>query len=128
MIGSRMNKAPTVTPVLFPSDRTVGERRQASNSRFGIARRIKSTRARHMLHALVVCRRHRAFANDHRGAKKKPRAKRGSVQTGRVKLVHAFWIATPEPLMMSTPLVSRRKRAPITSVITDTPIGYHRPA
>jgi hypothetical protein len=36
-------------------------------------------------------------------------------------------IATPELVTMSTPLVSRRKIAPITTVITATPIGYHRP-
>src|SRR5262245_37586856 len=36
--------------------------------------------------------------------------------------------ATPEPERMSTSLVSRRKIAPTTRVITATTIGYQRPA
>jgi hypothetical protein len=43
-------------------------------------------------------------------------------------MLYAFCIATPELVVMSTPLVSRRNRAPTTSVINATPIGYHRPA
>ena len=36
--------------------------------------------------------------------------------------------ATPEPDLRSTSLVSRRKIAPTTSVMTATTIGYQRPA
>ena len=39
-----------------------------------------------------------------------------------------FWIATPELVAMSTPLVSRRNNDPTIRVITATPIGYQRPA
>jgi hypothetical protein len=35
--------------------------------------------------------------------------------------------ATPEPVVMSTSLVSRNINPPITTVMTATPIGYHSP-
>jgi hypothetical protein len=35
--------------------------------------------------------------------------------------------ATPEPVAMSTSLVSRSINPPITTVMTATPIGYHSP-
>ena len=43
-------------------------------------------------------------------------------------VIQVFWMATPEPVVMSTPRVSRRNSAPMMTVITATMIGYHSPA
>lgn len=40
---------------------------------------------------------------------------------------NALCVCTPDPVTISTVLVSRRKIRPMMNVITATPIGYHSP-